>query len=67
VVALCHIYARPALEKPPEAVVQVLVVDRAHQDKGIGKRMMAAAERWAAARGFTINPPGPGQAVQTSR
>jgi GNAT superfamily N-acetyltransferase len=53
VVALCHIYARPALDKPPEAVVQALVVDRAHQGKGIGKRMMAAAEQWAAARGFT--------------
>lgn len=53
VIALCHIYARPALDKPPEAVVQALVVDRAHQGRGIGKRMMAAAERWAAARGFT--------------
>ena len=33
--------------------MQALVVARAHQGKGIGKRMMAAAERWAAARGFT--------------
>ena len=25
IIALCHVYARPALDKPPEAVVQALV------------------------------------------
>jgi GNAT superfamily N-acetyltransferase len=52
VVALCHAYARPALDKPPEAVVQALVVDRACRGGGVGKAMMEAAERWAAARGY---------------
>lgn len=53
VTALCHIYARPALDKPPEAIVQALVVDRASRGTGIGKVMMAAAEAWARDRGFT--------------
>ena len=38
VVALMHIYARPALEKPPEAVVQALVVDTHCRKGGIGRR-----------------------------
>ena len=25
IIALCHVYARPALDKPPEAVLQALV------------------------------------------
>ena len=53
VVALCHAYVRPALDKPPEVVVQALVVDRAARGSGIGKVMMAAAEAWARDRGFT--------------
>jgi GNAT superfamily N-acetyltransferase len=53
IVALCHIYARPALDKPPEAVVQALVVDQAARGLGIGKQMMAAAETWAKDRGFS--------------
>jgi GNAT superfamily N-acetyltransferase len=53
VVALCHAYARPALDKPPEAVVQALVVDHACRGRGLGKTMMEAAEAWAAARGYT--------------
>lgn len=51
-IALCHVYARPALDKPPEAVVQALVVDQTRRGGGVGKLMMAAAERWAAERGF---------------
>jgi GNAT superfamily N-acetyltransferase len=53
VIALCHTYARPALDKPPEAVVQALVVDQASRDSGVGEIMMIAAEKWAADRGFT--------------
>ena len=53
VIALCHAYARPALDKPPEVIVQVLVVDQASRGSGVGKIMMAAAETWAADRGFT--------------
>jgi GNAT superfamily N-acetyltransferase len=53
VVAFCHAYARPALDKPPEAVVQALVVDQACRGSGVGRIMMAAAEAWATERGFT--------------
>jgi GNAT superfamily N-acetyltransferase len=53
IVALCHAYARPALDKPPEAVVQALVVDQAVRGRGAAKIMMEAAEAWAAERGFT--------------
>ena len=52
IVALCHMFARPALDKPPEAVVQALVVDQACRGSGVGRIMMAAAETWAMDRGF---------------
>lgn len=52
IVALCHVYARPALDKPPEAVVQALVVDQVAQGAGVGWSMMAAAEDWARDHGF---------------
>lgn len=52
-VALCHLYARPALDKPPEAVVQALVVDSACRGRGVGQIMMATAEAWASNHGFT--------------
>ena len=51
-VALLHLFERPALEKPPEAVVQALVVDRTSRASGIGGQMMAFAERWARERGL---------------
>lgn len=53
VIALCHVYARPALDKPPEAVVQALVVDQAYRGRGLGRDMMTTAETWASVRGFT--------------
>jgi GNAT superfamily N-acetyltransferase len=40
-------------DKPPEAIVQALVVDQARRGSGIGQAMMAAAEAWAIERGFT--------------
>ncbi|WP_459617034.1 N-acetyltransferase family protein [Bordetella sp. 2513F-2] len=52
VVSLCHLYVRPALEKPPEVMVQALVVDQACRGAGVGRRMMAAAEQWARSRGL---------------
>jgi GNAT superfamily N-acetyltransferase len=52
IVGLLHVYARPALEKPPEAVVQAVVVDHSFRGGGIGKAFMAAAERWASDRGY---------------
>ena len=52
VIALCHVYARPALDKPPEAVVQALVVDQAYRDRGVGRDMMMMVETWARNHGF---------------
>ena len=49
----CHVFARPALEKPPEAIVQSLVVDAPERQAGIGRALMATVEDWAKARGFT--------------
>lgn len=52
VVALLHIFARPAIEKPAEAIVQSLVVDETLRGQGLGAAMMAHAEDWAQERGF---------------
>jgi GNAT superfamily N-acetyltransferase len=53
VVALLHIYERPAFDKPPEVIVQALVVDQNWRGMGIGKSMMKIAERWALDRRFS--------------
>jgi len=50
--ALLHVYGRAALEKPPEAVVQALVVRDGVRGRGLGRAMMAVAEKWAAAQGY---------------
>jgi GNAT superfamily N-acetyltransferase len=52
VVALLHVFERPALEKPCEAIVQALVVDEGLRGQGIGKALMQTAEVWAQARGL---------------
>lgn len=52
VVGLLHVYERPALERPREAVVQALVVDESHREEGVGKVLMQAAEAWARDRGI---------------
>jgi GNAT superfamily N-acetyltransferase len=52
VVGMLHVFERPALEKPPEAVVQSLVIDSDHRGKGIGAVLMRAAEAWAQGRGL---------------
>jgi GNAT superfamily N-acetyltransferase len=49
---LCHVYERPALEKPPDAIVQAPVVDQRYRGTGVGRVMMNATEAWAAERGF---------------
>ena len=51
-VGLVHLYVRPALDKPPEVVVQAIVVDAAYRGRGIGKILMSAAESWASERGY---------------
>jgi len=47
VVGLLHAFFRPALEKPPEVVVQALVVDANRRSQGIGEQLMQVAEAWA--------------------
>jgi GNAT superfamily N-acetyltransferase len=53
VIALLHVYARPAFDKPPEAIVQAIVVDHDARGTGIGKALMGVAEDWASDHGFT--------------
>lgn len=52
VVGFIHFYARAALEKPPEVIVQALVVDAGLRGGGIGQRLMGRAEDWAADNGY---------------
>ena len=52
VLGLLHVFARPALEKPTEALVQSLVVDRAARGMGVGRALMVRAEAWARGRGL---------------
>ena len=52
VVGVAHAFVRPALEKPCEVVVQSIAVDPARRNAGIGRALMAEAERWARAQGF---------------
>jgi ribosomal protein S18 acetylase RimI-like enzyme len=50
VVGVLHVFERPALEKPCEAVVQALVVDGDRRGSGIGEALMREAEAWAGSR-----------------
>jgi GNAT superfamily N-acetyltransferase len=52
VAGLLHVFERPALEKPCEAVVQSLVVDAQSRGSGVGAALMADAEAWARAKGL---------------
>ena len=47
VVGLLHAFFRPALEKPPEVVVEALVVDASRRSQGTGARLMQVVEQWA--------------------
>jgi GNAT superfamily N-acetyltransferase len=47
VVGVLHAFFRPALEKPPEVVVEALVVEAAQRSRGVGERLMAEAEVFA--------------------
>ncbi|WP_052213654.1 GNAT family N-acetyltransferase [Belnapia sp. F-4-1] len=51
VLGLMHLFLRPALEKPPEVVVQALVVEAGLRGSGLGGRLLRAAEDWARAQG----------------
>jgi GNAT superfamily N-acetyltransferase len=50
IVGVLHVFERPALEKPCEAVVQAFVVDGKRLGAGIGEALMREAEAWAASR-----------------
>ena len=50
VVGILHVFERPALEKPCEAVVQALVVDGTRRSGGVGAALMCQAEEWATGR-----------------
>ena len=50
VVGVLHLFERPALEKPCEAVVQALVVDSEARSSGVGEALMREAEAWAQSR-----------------
>jgi GNAT superfamily N-acetyltransferase len=52
-VGLLHAFFRPALEKPPEVVVEALVIDVARRSQGIGEKLMQVVEAWARERGST--------------
>lgn len=52
IVGFIHFYARAAIEKPPEVIVQALVVDDGLRGSGIGRKLMQRAEDWAAANGY---------------
>ena len=50
VVGVLHMFERPALEKPCEAMVQALVVDSEARGSGVGEALMREAEAWAQSR-----------------
>jgi ribosomal protein S18 acetylase RimI-like enzyme len=50
VVGVLHMFERPALEKPCEAMVQALVVDSEARSSGVGEALMREAEAWAQSR-----------------
>lgn len=53
VVGWIHLQVRESVESSPDVEVGGLVVDEAHRGSGIGRLLMAHADRWAADRGCT--------------
>jgi GNAT superfamily N-acetyltransferase len=47
----CHVEMRRTLVEPLSALILGLVVGEEHRSTGIGAELLAAAERWARARG----------------
>jgi GNAT superfamily N-acetyltransferase len=52
VVGWLHVSGMYLLESPAFAEVLGLIVDEAHRGKGVGKRLLDGAARWAADHGF---------------
>ena len=53
IVGFLHAFGRPALEKPPEVVIQAIVVDHTMRMGDIGARLVEQSERWAKTQGYT--------------
>jgi len=53
VVGWVHILERHVLEAEPHAEIGGLVVEEGARRSGVGRALVAAAERWAAERGFS--------------
>ena len=51
VIGLLHLYARPALDKPPAIIVQALVVDDAARGSGIGRAVWERPKDMLVGRG----------------
>ncbi len=49
----CHMFARPALEKPPEAILLSLIVDAEYREDGIGRALVDAVEAWAKGENYS--------------
>jgi GNAT superfamily N-acetyltransferase len=47
----CHVEMRHTLVEPQSALIVGLVIGEGHRSAGIGAELLAAAERWARARG----------------
>ncbi len=52
-VGLLHAFFRPALDKPPEVIVQALVIEASRRSQGVGEALMQVAETWAREKGCT--------------
>jgi GNAT superfamily N-acetyltransferase len=52
-VGLLHAFFRPALDKPPEVIVQALVIEASRRSQGVGEALMQVAEAWAREKGCT--------------
>ena len=50
IAGVMHVFVRPAIENPREAVVQAIVVDKAHRRAGVGRCLMKAAEHFGRER-----------------
>ena len=53
VIGWVHIHEAHFLESPAHAEIGGLVVEENHRGSGVGTELMAAAERWAVAMGYT--------------
>ena len=54
VVGWIHVQSRSTLESDPFAEICGLVVDEGQRGRGVGRDLVAAAERWSAVRGHVV-------------